>query len=384
MTSHVIETQSELDAFCQSIKGQPWMAIDTEFVRTDTYFPILCLIQIQSSEGQQALIDPLAIEEMDSLWDLLRSPDMLKVFHSARQDMEVLYYAMGDLPQAIVDTQIACVFLHHGDLAGLARVVKAELDVELEKDQTRTNWQQRPLTDKQLQYALDDVRYLAPLYQQLLQHVTQPQWQALQQDFDALIDESLYRTLPEEAGLRLKAAKNLGRKNQAIAYRLAAWREVFAIEENKPRRWVLSDDALISIAKRPPKTVDALYKVPNIKASSVKQYGEEWIDEVDYVFAHPEEWPEKTTKPDPVSAQEDVLITLGFAVLQQTALDFGINANNLASKNDLMCMLRQDTPCLIGWRHLLLEQPLRALWNQQHQLRVQQGQLQFSESNSAV
>lgn len=360
------------------------MAIDTEFVRTDTYYPILCLIQIQAAEGQQALIDPLAIDDMQPLWNLLRSSNMKKVFHSARQDMEVIYYAMGELPKSIIDTQIASVFLRHGDLAGLARVVKAELGVELEKDQTRTNWQQRPLTDKQLQYALDDVRYLAPLYEHLVEKLTPEQWQALQQDFEALLNESLYRTLPEEAGMRLKAAKNLGRKNQAIVYRLAAWREQFAIEHNKPRRWVLSDDALIGIAKRPPKTAEALYKVPNIKASSVKQYGEEWIDEIDYVFAHPEEWPEKPPKTAPISAEEDLLVTLGFAVLQQTALNFGINPNNLASKTTLVCMLRQSEPCVFGWRHLLLEKPLRMLWQNQSVLRVEQGRLTLHSANNVV
>ncbi len=133
MTYTFIDTQADLSAFCKLIEADGWFAIDTEFVRTDTYFPKLCLIQIQSRSGHAAIIDPMAFDALEPLWQLLENPNIRKVFHSARQDIEVLYQVSGRMPVAIYDTQIAGVFLGYGDLAGLAKVIKAELDIELEK-----------------------------------------------------------------------------------------------------------------------------------------------------------------------------------------------------------------------------------------------------------
>jgi ribonuclease D len=261
------------------------------------------------------------------------------------------------MPEAIYDTQIAGVFLGYGDLAGLAKVIKAELDIELEKDQTRTDWSRRPLTDKQLEYAINDVRYLAPLYERYLDKLTEAQQAALTEDFEALLNEDLYRLAPENAADKIKAVQKLPRKAQAIAYRLTEWRELYAINHNKPKRWVLSDDALVAIAKRPPKAREALYKVPNIKASSVKNFGDEWIEIIDDVFANPDAWPEAPNKPAPATPQEDIFINIGFALLQQVAQDYHINPPNIAGKTDLLRLIRQPETRLAGWRQALFGQP---------------------------
>lgn len=359
MTYQFIDHTDALVQFCQSIESSPWLAIDTEFVRTDTYFPILSLIQTQNPEGISAIIDPIAIDDLSPLWALLQNPHIIKVFHSARQDLEVLYQVSGQLPVNIFDTQIACLFLGHGDLAGLARVVAAELNINLEKDQTRTNWQQRPLTEQQLAYAIDDVRTLAPLYEKCLSQLTPEQLEALQQDFDALLDIRLYELLPEAAGPKIKATHKLSRKNRAIAYRLAEWRERHAIEQNQPKRWVLSDDVLVAIAKRPPDTVEALYKVPHIKPASIKRYGETWIKEIDDVFAHPDLWPTPPPPVAPPTPQEAILLDVGFAWANQMALTYHINPHNIINRTDLLTIIRQPDPVLLGWRHLLIEKPLR-------------------------
>jgi len=357
MTYTFIDTQADLSAFCKLIEADGWFAIDTEFVRTDTYFPKLCLIQIQSRSGHAAIIDPMAFDALEPLWQLLENPNIRKVFHSARQDIEVLYQVSGRMPEAIYDTQIAGVFLGYGDLAGLAKVIKAELDIELEKDQTRTDWSRRPLTDKQLEYAINDVRYLAPLYERYLDKLTEAQQAALTEDFEALLNEDLYRLAPENAADKIKAVQKLPRKAQAIAYRLAEWRELYAINHNKPKRWVLSDDALVAIAKRPPKAREALYKVPNIKASSVKNFGDEWIEIIDDVFANPDAWPEAPNKLAPATPQEDIFINIGFALLQQVAQDYHINPPNIAGKTDLLRLIRQPEARLAGWRQALFGQP---------------------------
>lgn len=375
MTYQFIDQTESLAQFCQSIDSSEWLAIDTEFVRKDTYFPILSLIQVQNPKGTAAIIDPIAIEDLSSLWSILQNHNIVKVFHSARQDLEVLYQVSGQLPVNIFDTQLACLFLGHGDLAGLARVVEAELEIKLEKDQTRTDWQQRPLSEQQLAYAIDDVRTLAPLYEKCLAKLSDEQLTALQQDFSALLDIRLYALSPEAAGKKIKASQKLSRKNQAIAYRLAAWRERHAIEHNQPKRWVLSDDVLVSIAKRPPESVDALYKVPHIKPASIKRYGEAWIQLIDEVFAHPESWPTQPTKIAPPTAQEAILLDISFAWVNQTALNYRINPHNIVNKDDLLAIIRTPEPILVGWRKLLIETPLRAFLTGQTALRYENQQL---------
>ena len=366
-----------LTDFCRKIASSSrWIAIDTEFVRTDTYYPELSLIQIQGEQGDAAIIDPLKIENLTPVWDILSNPEITKVFHSARQDLEVLYQVAGQLPVSIFDTQIAAVFMRHGDLVGLARIIEAELDFQMPKDQTRTNWHQRPLTDQQLEYAIDDVRYLAPLYEKIQRTLSVEQLSVLEQDFQALLNVDLYRIQPETAGDKIKAARHLSPKSKAICYRLAEWRESYAQQHNKPKKWTLSDDALIAIAKRPPKTVQALYKVPNIKPSSVKAFGDQWIEIIDEVFTHPETWPEKTAKPVAPTPQEEVLITLGYALCQQTAIEYGIQLNNIANKQQLLAMIQSpQTDTLSGWRHYLIERPFRQLLQGERSLTVKSSKL---------
>ncbi len=366
-----ILTEHELNQFSQQLltnENIHWIAIDTEFVRTDTYFPELSLVQIQDNLGQATIIDPLAILQsgkLTGLIDLLIAPQLLKVFHSARQDIEVLYQLAHKMPVSIFDTQIAAIFLKHGDIAGFARVVEAELGHKLAKSQTRTNWHARPLTDQQIEYALDDVRYLAPLYEQIIASLTPAQLTALQQDFDALLDESLYKPNPSQAGSKVKGVRNAKPKQLAIVHALAQWREQFSIDNNQPKKWVMSDEVIVGISKRPPQTVEALYKVPHVKSSSVRDYGAQWIACVDQVFASdPESWPQPQPKAPSASPQEEVLITLCMSLCQQVALDYKINLHNLINKAELLQMVREPQNSLIaGWRALLIGEPIKQLLN---------------------
>ncbi|WP_127470751.1 ribonuclease D [Thiomicrorhabdus aquaedulcis] len=378
-----IETQAELDAYCHDIIHNPeidWIAIDTEFIRVDTYFPELSLVQIQDCLGQAALIDPIAIMQnatasnnkpdeligqtpLSSLVDLLTDPNTLKVFHSARQDIEVLYQLANKMPASIFDTQLAALFFKHGEMAGFARVIEAELGHLLDKSQTRTNWHSRPLTQQQIEYALDDVRFLSPLYQKFIHTLTPEQRKALTEDCQALLDETLYKPNPSKAGDKIKGTQSLKPKQLAIVERLATWREHFAITENQPKKWVMSDEVIIDIAKRPPQTLEALYKVPLIKASSVKLYGAQWIKQIDDVFAQaPETWPQLPAKKPALNLQQSAVVDFCFSYAQQVSLEYGLNIQSLIHKDDiqrLMCDPYQ--PVLKGWRQLLIGQPLQAL-----------------------
>lgn len=360
-----INTELALANFCQQISQDArWIAIDTEFMRTNTFFAELSLIQIQSEQGEAAIIDPIAIPNLECLWQLLTDKNILKVFHAARQDIEVLYQVAKRMPVSIFDTQIAALFLGHGNLAGLSRVLDKELNIQIPKDQTRTDWNQRPLTKQQLEYAFNDVKTLAPLYQKINQSLNQEQQQALLEDFADLLNPKHYQIDINKAGERIKQAKTLVPKQQAIVNTLAQWREVYAIEHNKPRKWILSDDAIIAIAKRPPQTIQALYNVPNIKHSSVKEFGDEWLKLIDEVFLTPESWPAKAQKPKPTTSQEEVFIQIGQAIAQQVYIDYGINQANLIKKQQLVDIIRSSsTEYLIGWKKLLIAKPFQEFLN---------------------
>jgi len=366
---NTILTEAELNTFSQQILNNElihWIAIDTEFVRTDTYFAELSLVQIQDNLGEVTLIDPIAILQtghLAGLVKILTEPTLLKVFHAARQDIEVLYQLDNKMPVSIFDTQLAAVFFKHGDIAGFARVVEAELGHNLPKSQTRTNWHARPLTPEQIEYAIDDVRFLAPLFEKFMKTLTAEQLNAINEDCNALLDERLYQPNPSLAGQKVKGIRNLKPKQLAIINALAEWRETFAIEHNRPKKWVMSDEVMVCIAKRPPQVLEALYKVPQIKSSSVREYGQEWIDCIDAVFAMPpEHWPQPKPKETPPTLQEDILINLAMSVCQQIALDNKINLHNLINRQELFELICHQKPGTIyGWRGVLVAQPIHAL-----------------------
>jgi ribonuclease D len=371
-----IETPSALEEYCSEILANSkvkWLAIDTEFVRVDTYYPQLSLVQIQDNLNRAVIIDPLAVNgtladaqgcdnsALMPFIKLLAEPKLIKVFHSARQDIEVLYQLADIMPTNIFDTQIAAIFAKHGDVAGFARVIKAELGIELAKSQTRTNWHARPLTEEQIEYALDDVRYLAPLYEKYCQTLTDDQIAAVFEDSSLLLNPELYRINPEHAGAKIKNTKGLRSKSMAIVYRLAQWREEYAIAQNQPKKWVMSDDVIVQIAQRPPKTVQALYKVPGIKSSSVQEFGEIWIELIDEVFAL-ETLPSLKSKSIDMkpSAEEEHLIEFLYCHIKQVANDYSLVASHLANKNLLLDVIREQDS-LTGWRACLLSKDLQTL-----------------------
>ncbi len=372
MSYKYLETETKLADFCQQIANKAtWFAIDTEFMRTNTFYAELSLIQIYSEQGEAAIIDPIAIKDLTPLWSLLSNPNILKVFHSARQDIEILYQVAGKMPVSIFDTQIAGLFLGHGDLAGLARVLKAELNIDIPKDQSRTNWNQRPLTARQLDYAINDVKFLAPLYEKIMSKLTAPQLESLKEDFNGFLNEDLYDGNPLKTTERIKKASQLAPKNRAISNALALWREAYAIKKNKPRKWSLSDDCILAIAQRPPKTVEALYKVPNIKPSSIKEFGKAWISLIDEVFEQPNNWPKKIETSFSPTEQEQVFLSIAQAITQQLAIDYGLNINNIANKQTQLEMIRKiDSKQQTGWRHFLMEQPFKALIHSEKNLQI--------------
>ncbi|MGA9659194.1 MAG: ribonuclease D, partial [Asticcacaulis sp.] len=246
-----ITNTNDLIAFCDAIKSAPFITVDTEFMRETTYWPKLCLIQA-ASEDHAAIIDPLAKElDLKPFLDILVDPNILKVFHACRQDMEI-FVNLGVMPAPLFDTQVAAMAAGYGDQVAYDSLVRQILKVDLDKGSRFTDWSRRPLSQQQLDYALGDVTHLAKAFPKLrnrLKDQGRLEWVA--QEMTALTDPSLYATKPEEAWRRLRPRKP-SVKYMAVFTQVAAWRERMAQERDMPRGRILKDEGIDEIATQTP------------------------------------------------------------------------------------------------------------------------------------
>jgi len=261
---NIIRDTAGLRAFCDAARAHDFVCIDTEFMRESTFFSILCLIQVATAEDQ-AIIDPLADGiDLAPLKELLLDQDITKVLHAARQDMEIFYRICDAVPAPIFDTQIAGMAIGLGDSAGYSALVKARLEINLDKGARFTDWSRRPLSDKQLSYALADVTHLRDLYPGVLSELEeQGRLDWVMEEMSQHMDENLYTFEPEDAWQRLKLRGN--KKHYLASLKAAAaWRERQAIKKDIPRRRVLKDDAIYDLAQQRPRTLVALAKLRGI------------------------------------------------------------------------------------------------------------------------
>lgn len=272
---NIIRDTDGLRAFCEAARAHEFICIDTEFMRESTFFSILCLVQVATVEDE-AIIDPLAENiDLSPLKDLLLDDSIIKVLHAARQDMEIFYKICDAVPFPIFDTQIAGMAIGLGDSAGYGALVKDRLEINLDKGARFTDWSRRPLSEKQLTYALADVTHLRDLYPGILTELEEKgrlKW--VMEEMSQHLDENLYTFEPEEAWQRLKLRGN--KKPYLAALKAAAaWRERQAIKKDVPRRRILKDDAMYDLAQQRPQSIDALSKLRSIprgfeKSSSAK------------------------------------------------------------------------------------------------------------------
>jgi ribonuclease D len=244
----LINNDKQLAQYLETIEDVKLLGIDTEFRRVDSYFPELCLIQIATDE-QLECIDVLFIKSLEPLFEKLYDNHTKWVVHSARQDIEALYYLSKRVPKAIFDTQIAAAFLNFPLQVSYQNLTETLENVLLEKKHTRFDWKKRPLPSDVLQYALDDVKYLIPIYKKLTQELIKHkklEWSEEESQF--LIDKETYRPNLEQIIKKTKGISKIPSKSQENAIRLILWRESVAQKKNKPRKWIMSDDKLISCA----------------------------------------------------------------------------------------------------------------------------------------
>lgn len=353
----IVTTSAELLHALEQLRDADFVALDTEFMRESTYFPKLCLVQMAApaADGttQCALIDPLAVPDLQPLWDFLNDRGRIKVLHAARQDLEVLMVAMrGALQGPIFDTQIAAALLGQPAQIGYGALVAARLDRQLEKGHTRTDWSRRPLSPEQLQYAEDDVRYLVPLYQNLrdaLEAAGRTPW--LYEETHELEQPSLHRTEPEAAWKRLKGLDRLRPEQRATAKLLAQWREEAAIKHDKPRGWILADEALREIAERLPSKAADLESIRTLPAGVARRRGEELLALVARGRELAQSEPASFIPPRP-EAQQVAMVTKLMNLARTTAEELKISPEILATRRDVeqLVFSRRTDRLATGWR----------------------------------
>ncbi|MES0198286.1 ribonuclease D [Mesorhizobium sp. M7A.F.Ca.US.011.01.1.1] len=352
---HVITTQKELETVLAAFEKSDFVTVDTEFIRETTFWPILCLIQM-AAPGVTALIDPLAPDiDLKPFFHLMANEAVVKVFHAARQDIEIIVH-LGDLvPHPVFDTQVAAMVCGFGDSVSYDQLVQRITGARLDKSSRFTDWRHRPLSDKQLDYALADVTHLIEVYQHLsaeLERENRAHW--LNEEMEVLTSRETYDPHPEDAWKRLKMRL---RKPQelAIVQGVAAWREREARERDVPRGRVLKDDAIYEVAQQAPRDTAALGKLRTTpKGWERSSTATALLGAVNTALALPKEQMPKLPKsfqpPEGSSAAAELLKVL----LRIVAEKEGVASKVLASSDDIDRIAAEgeeaDVPALQGWR----------------------------------
>jgi len=363
----IVTTQAELKALISELEGAPYLALDTEFLRDQTYWPKLCLLQI-ASPTVAAIVDPL-IEGLDlaPLYELLKSPDIVKVLHAARQDIEIFHQQGGLIPDPLFDTQVAAMVCGFGDAASYETLARRIAGVEIDKSARFTDWSRRPLSNRQLEYALADVTHLRKIYETLaaeLKREGRESWVA--EEIQALKSADLYALDPANAWKRLKPRTHSKRFLAMIAS-LAAWREREAQTRDIPRNRVLKDEALLEIAAHPPDSAEGLERIRAIpKGFAASRSGKALMEAIaqgrEAPAPEPLEGEKSRRKREPSQAAIDLLKTL----LRLRAEEANVAPRLIANAQDienLAAFEEEGVAALHGWRAEVFGNDAMALRN---------------------
>ena len=372
-----VDTPQALTELCQELHSAEVIAVDTEFIREKTYYANLCLIQV-ASDSVTACVDPLALDNLDELLVILYSSDKLKLFHAAWQDLEIFYDQWGRIPTPVFDTQIAAALLGFSDQIGYANLVEQLLDIQLDKTASRTDWAQRPLSPQQLTYAADDVNYLLKLYPIILQRLTElgrDSW--LEEDFMTLTNPGGYAKSADMAWQRISGHGRLKPRQLAALQRLAIWREQQARQRNKPRKWILSDDLLLMLARHLPPDDEKLAKVRGMPERLLNQSGKDITAAINAALALATDALPTVSQKQRLTPEQECLADTLMAYLRLLAQENQISPASLSTRKEIEKMVRgeRDIPLLLGWRKHLAGEPLLDLMDGKIALTVKNGQV---------
>jgi ribonuclease D len=386
---HLISTTGELEAAVAELSKSDFVTVDTEFIRETTFWPILCLIQM-AAPGVTALVDPMAPGmDLKPFFELMANEKVTKVFHAARQDVEIVFHLGGLIPHPIFDTQVAAMVCGFGDSVSYDQIVQKITGTRLDKSSRFTDWRRRPLSEKQLDYALADVTYLIDVYRHLrdqLERENRGHW--LKEEMDVLTSRETYDPHPEDAWKRLKMR---WRKPQelAVVQHVAAWREREARERDVPRQRVIKDDAVYEIAQQQPRDQAALARLRMTpKGWERSATAASLLEAVNTALAIPREQLPKPPKPSQSPEGSGAAAELLKVLLKMTAEEKGVAPKVLASSDDLDHIAAEgenaDVGALRGWRRAVFGEKALRLVRGELALKFQDRKIVVSETESGT
>ena len=375
----VISETNDLKQACQDLAGGDFVTVDTEFLRETTYWPQLCLIQVANTD-HELIIDPLAKGlDLTPFFDLMADASVVKVFHAARQDIEIFVEKCGTVPTPLFDTQIAAMVCGFGESISYVNLVKKISDENLDKSSRFTDWSQRPLTNKQLTYAMGDVTYLRDVYVALKAEIDEAgraEW--LDEEMATLANVATYITEPADAWRRLKLRVK-DRKALANLIELAAWREEAAQKQNVPRGRLVKDDALYDIANQAPKTVDELSKLRSVHDGIARSSrGRDILASLKRAKDRDHATLPPLPRGRPPTAESQATLELLKVLLKSCAAHNRVATKLIANNQDLENIASgrdEGVAALTGWRHKLFGQ---------HALKLRRGELALALNNGEV
>lgn len=377
--SLITDTKS-LAAICKKLAVHDFLTIDTEFLREKTYYPKLCLVQLAGPDIDAVAVDVLADGiDLQPLYDLMADDSVVKVFHAARQDIEIFYNLAGKVQHPLFDTQVAAMVCGHGESIGYSNLIRELCDVHLDKGAQFTDWSRRPLSDTQLSYALDDVTYLRDAYKKLVAELEQTgrtKW--VSQEMDILCDPATYQNPPEEAWQRIKL-RSSHPKTYVVLKELAAWREEEAQRRDIPRGRVIRDDALVDIAVHAPRRPEDLAKARNVSIDMAKgRIGREILERIGKALAVPKkDWP-RPQQPKRLPQEYGPALEMLKMLLRIQASDTGVAAKLIASSGDLEALAQgeaENMKIMKGWRYEIFGREAEALIKGELSLTLQDGKI---------
>ncbi len=373
-----ISTSDELSAFCERIGKERVIAVDTEFLRERTYYPKLCLVQVGTA-SEIGAIDPILIKDLSPLASIFADERVTKVFHACGQDLEVILDGMGVACTSVFDTQVAAAFLGMRQQVSYASLVEAYAGVRLPKAESLTDWSRRPLDPEQLTYAEDDVRYLPAIYESMIEQLVEKDrlsW--VQPEIAEVCDPSHMHRDPRMAYLRLKRSSSLTRRQLAIAREVCAWREKTAASHDIPRKWVLSDEVVVEVCKRAPRTRDRLRKIRGTDQLAEKDVRDllEMVQVGEGVPASECPQQERHSQPSP---ELESVVDLMIALVRVVSEKSGIATQLIATRDDLVefAQDRSKSRLASGWRYELAGRQLESLLEGSVGLTVRDGRIEL-------
>ena len=380
----IITDTPALSDLCERLSGAEYVTVDTEFLRESTYWPILCLIQVAAPPGEAdeagAIIDPMA-EGIDlaPFWALMRNTEVVKVFHAARQDLEIMWHLGEVIPEPLFDTQVAATVCGFGESVGYEAIVRVLAREEIDKSSRFTDWSRRPLTQKQLDYAISDVTYLRTVFELLydkLEEQDRHEWVA--DEMRVLTSPETYITRPEDAWKRIKARVKKP-QDMAVLVEVAAWREREAQTRDVPRSRVLKDDAVAELAIQKPKTIEALGQLRAIpRGFERSRHGASLLEAVRVgLAADPQEAPQPK-KAGGGNGGAGPTVELLKVLLRMISDNERVAPRIIASGDDLERIASEDEPdidAMRGWRRELFGEPARLLRDGKLALAMENGRV---------